>query len=170
MGEILLAVCCVILAVSAVFFMFKPLLPSALFMCAAMWVCHWAGFLTFNNSFLTNWTVICVFYSAIEFVDGSPKSIPFMLSFYLLLGAAAGMLVGLTYGEIWGVPGAAAGVAFGLLAYVKTAGRGQFVFSGSAFFKYFCAYGFRVLILTSLLLLLVYLLVEKYHAEQILNL
>lgn len=170
MGEILLTACVLILAVAAVVLMFRPLLPSALFACAAMWVAHWSGLLTLGGSFLTNWSVICVFYSVIEFIDGRPGKIPFMLSFYLLLGALAGMLVGLTAGDVWGVPGAAAGTVFGLLAYAKTAGRGSFVFSGSAFFKYFCAYGFRVLINVALLVILIYSLVEKYHAEQILNL
>ena len=170
MGDILFVVCCVILTVLAVFFIFKPLLPSAMFTCAVMWGFHWAGFLSFRDSFLLNWSAICVFYSIIEFLDGRPKPIPYLLTIYLLLGAAGGMLVGLICGEVWGVPGSAVGVAFGLLAYLKTAGHGQMVFSGSAFFKYFCAYGFRILISVCLLIIILFSLVKKYHAEQILNL
>lgn len=135
----------------------------------ALWAGHLSAEATFSTTFFISWGVVAVICLILDlYSEPIPKSAN-MVRVYVLLGAIAGAMVGLTVADSCLIPGCALGAFVALLAFSKTPRGGGMPITVSTIVQVFCRYALTTVAIISMLATLIGAIVRKSAAETLLN-
>lgn len=151
----------------ALFLVVRPYLPGCMFAYFGMWLFNWSYAVTFSSKFFISWGVITVITIAIDMMQNRTRWQPVSAALYMTIGAIIGLLLGLSVGEYWLIPGCALGTLLATFAYAKTPAGKAILFSRSTFIQYFCAYGLRIIVTITMIGYVLGSLMYKWVASNI---
>ena len=152
----------IVLMVGAVFFTFRPIIPSVLLSYAAMWVLSSNNHIFISSHNLLFWDIATMFVLLITMAQSPSNHNTHELG-YIGVGTLSGSLVGMVVSHAGIIIGAAIGAFMGLLAFCRTPNGKNISFPSRVFISQLASKGLPTIVTMSIFATILEKLLTSYN-------